>query len=875
MSQQGRLRDRESSLETLTGNTGGPVPPDAAGNINVVGTPPFEVSGNPGTNTLTIDQDGTIAITYTEDSGTATASSGNLNVFGDATQGAVTSGAGDTITITNSDASTTQKGVLETSTNAESIAGTSTVVAVTPGSLTAKLGIQTANSVPYGTGTSSAIAWTSALTDGQLVIGATGAPPAAASVISSDGSITITVGANSLDLEVDGGTTVGKTITGDTGGALSPTAGNWNIVGGTVSAGSTPMATAGSGSTLTINAQISQALASTDATSIGLSNFDSAMFSVDANGFVQLAGGGQAMDSIAVQATSGTGTDPILPTSAGLVTIDGAIVSAQSIPVQSLSPSPNTMQIEVQRSSATASTDTTSQGLSSFDSGAFSVDANGYVTLPGGGTAIESVGVQATSGTGTDPVVPDSSGAITVDGAGVGAQSILVQSLSSSPNTYQIEVQRASSSTGTDTTSQGLASFDDTAFSVDANGYVTLVGSGPVVDSFLPDTGTSPVVPDGSGQVSILGQSTPSTSGIQVTGGTNKLDISMFSPFVGDFTFTDSTPGNTEILTVSNTDDTAANASGARLALSVGGDTQIGDPYVSWNVASDYAYSAGIDTTDAENFKITYAATASTVTPSTGTTFFEYDTAADDINLIATNTFSTFSGTGINVGFGAINTETANSGSSAVVASGVEATTAGDPFFQLGILTATTNKFGLDNSDSDKFKYLVGSDAGVSGLDGTETIVMTQAGEITYPTQPAFLAVLTTNRSNVTGTGTIYTIIFNSEVFDQNADFNLGTSTFTAPVTGRYQFDGRGTITGTTVMTTSELIMTTSNREYRSFKQFAALAGSYTNEISQLTDMDAADTAVLKIATGGEGADTDDVLGTSQNYTAFSGFLSC
>ena len=43
------------------------------------------------------------------------------------------------------------------------------------------------------------------------------------------------------------GTGVGETITGDTGGALSPTAGNWNIFGGT------GCKTAGSGSTLTIN----------------------------------------------------------------------------------------------------------------------------------------------------------------------------------------------------------------------------------------------------------------------------------------------------------------------------------------------------------------------------------------------------------------------------------------------------------------------------------------------------------------------------------------------------------------------------------------------------------------------------------------------
>lgn len=49
-----------------------------------------------------------------------------------------------------------------------------------------------------------------------------------------------------VTIAVDG-SVVGQTITGDSGGPLSPTAGNWNIVGGT------GLNTSGAGSTLTIN----------------------------------------------------------------------------------------------------------------------------------------------------------------------------------------------------------------------------------------------------------------------------------------------------------------------------------------------------------------------------------------------------------------------------------------------------------------------------------------------------------------------------------------------------------------------------------------------------------------------------------------------
>lgn len=89
---------------------------------------------------------------------------------------------------------------------------------------------------------------TSAATDGQVMIGATGAEPDFGTITSSDGSLLFSAGANSLSITVAGGSTVGKTITGDSGGALSPTSGNWNIV----STATNGIDTSGSGSTLTV-----------------------------------------------------------------------------------------------------------------------------------------------------------------------------------------------------------------------------------------------------------------------------------------------------------------------------------------------------------------------------------------------------------------------------------------------------------------------------------------------------------------------------------------------------------------------------------------------------------------------------------------------
>lgn len=67
-------------------------------------------------------------------------------------------------------------------------------------------------------------------TDGQVLIGATGANPAFATITSSDNSILFTPGPNSLDMVAVGSGSGVSTITGNTGGPLTPTAGNINIV---------------------------------------------------------------------------------------------------------------------------------------------------------------------------------------------------------------------------------------------------------------------------------------------------------------------------------------------------------------------------------------------------------------------------------------------------------------------------------------------------------------------------------------------------------------------------------------------------------------------------------------------------------------------
>lgn len=139
-----------------------------------------------------------------------------INITGDTAQGAHVNGTPGTYTevITIDDATTAQKGVVLLASNAETIAGTNTTKATTPDDIKAKLGTQTLHGIPYGNATTGAIQWLAEGTNGQIPIGQTGGVPILGSITSLDGSITVTLGAGTIDLKVADtaagtGTTVG------------------------------------------------------------------------------------------------------------------------------------------------------------------------------------------------------------------------------------------------------------------------------------------------------------------------------------------------------------------------------------------------------------------------------------------------------------------------------------------------------------------------------------------------------------------------------------------------------------------------------------------------------------------------------------------
>ena len=183
------------------------------------------------------------------------------------------------------------------------------------------------------------------------------------------------------------------------------------------------------------------------------------------------------------------------------------------------------------------------------------------------------------------------------------------------------------------------------------------------------------------------------------------------------------------------------------------------------------------------------------------------------------------------------------------------------------------------SSYSGQILYQTGNASGhahIFSIGGAaEAMKVDSIGAVTKPLQPAFSAKMSAALTNVSNTA-YTTVTFNTEIFDQNADFSTSTYKFTAPVTGRYQFNVALRLEELdNTADYSQVKLVTSNRSYEVFlldtSDFAADLNYHTASSSFLVDMDANDDAYVQIRTSGGGTKTDVEPTTSH----FSGFLAC
>lgn len=170
---------------------------------------------------------------------------------------------------------------------------------------------------------------------------------------------------------------------------------------------------------------------------------------------------------------------------------------------------------------------------------------------------------------------------------------------------------------------------------------------------------------------------------------------------------------------------------------------------------------------------------------------------------------------------------------------------------------------GLDDS-ADSLTIGLGSTLGT-----TSHMVFDANGHITKPLQSAFMANFSTTLLNISvGSNTL---AIDQERFDQNGDYNTSNGTFTAPVTGRYQLNAHLYFLNIdTAASYYESLLITSNKTYGAIisPKFSADPAYFTQEICVLADMDAGDTAVVRVDQSGGSSQTDMSSGT-----LFSGYL--
>lgn len=246
-------------------------------------------------------------------------------------------------------------------------------------------------------------------------------------------------------------------LTGDDGTIILPDVdGNVNIDGLVVANATESKAVytdSPSADTMNIKVQVGAAIAATDITKVGLLAADSTHFTVDANGFLQLAAG-NIVQSIGVDLATLPGTDPVLPDVNGVIEITGAQVAAGDVGanvIQTHSVDPSSFEIQIQRAEAVSASALASNGVSHYSSFHFDVDSQGFVEPTAAAAAASSnfdnAGVASFH---EDHFDVDADGFVDAEVALASATSVLA--------------------------SAGIASFDSSQFTVDANGWVQIQG---------------------------------------------------------------------------------------------------------------------------------------------------------------------------------------------------------------------------------------------------------------------------------------------------------------------------------------------------------------------------------------------------------------
>lgn len=175
--------------------------------------------------------------------------------------------------------------------------------------------------------------------------------------------------------------------------------------------------------TLDLNIQVSKAVTATPGTNvnIGMSCFNDAQFTVDAaSGMVSMIGNAVNGPVLVVNVDQNTapGTNPVLASGTGQITVGAALVPAHSVPIETRSRAVNSYKTEVQVASVASNgaANTNACGLLCANTAQFTLNAtNGVLSLKGSTTLAP---ILTITGNDANAISPDASGNVNLVGSG-------------------------------------------------------------------------------------------------------------------------------------------------------------------------------------------------------------------------------------------------------------------------------------------------------------------------------------------------------------------------------------------------------------------------------------------------------------------------
>lgn len=427
--------------------------------------------------------------------------------------------------------------------------------------------------------------------------------------------------------------------------------------------------------------------------------------------------------------------------------------------------------------------------------------ANSAITLNAGNNAIN-IGTDA-GGTNINIGTGSHAGNITIGNTAGSLGTISIQNSSG-----DIIINSGLHSSVLTSGSGAQLSVSNSALNIDSAGEPLAIKSGTGLLNISTDSAATTVsIASGAAVKTVILGSTNTTSGLTLNSGSGGIKaIGVASVSVS----------NKNYVTINTSTGALGSDSGPTSSISITGDTG------GALTGSSFTLSGGTTGLSFGGSGSTETLTFAGITANGGTVSLATDATTSTINVgtgagVKTSTLgstNTTSATTVQSGSGALNVTSTNGALTVNSGTGTMGISTDASANTVNIATGGAVKTVTLGSTNSTSSTAIKSGTGNIALNSGLTVDST--GRNKNAAQPAFYAYQGSSPTNVTGDGTTYVLNLGTALLNQGSYYNTGTFTFTAPVTGLYQFNLAVILTGVGAQTTLQLQVnnSTANVQY-------------------------------------------------------------